>query len=84
MQLLGPLHTYGASVNMEDRNRMTPLHEAAKAGSTTTVKGLLDLGATEHPQNRLGKTPLDLAQLRHKGVVELLGGRFKKKGFFGR
>ncbi|KAH7071151.1 ankyrin repeat-containing domain protein [Paraphoma chrysanthemicola] len=67
-------------VNAEDNDRDTPLHVAAREGNSSIAKKLLEHGATTHPQNRKGETPLDLAKARrHREVVECLGGTYKKK-----
>jgi ankyrin len=83
--LLDLLIDNGADVGIEDRTGSTPLHEAAKAGSSVMVSSLLHYRADQHVQNHAGKTPLDLAKAkRHKEVVEILGGTLKKKGLFRR
>ncbi|KAI4637020.1 hypothetical protein J4E93_010686 [Alternaria ventricosa] len=83
--LLDKLIEEGADVNAEDYSESTPLHEAAKLGSSVMVIGLLAYGATINTQDRQGKTPLDLAQAKkHREVVEYLGGTMKKKGWFRR
>ena len=83
--LLDLLIDNGADVGIEDKTGSTPLHEAAKAGSSVMVSSLLHYRADEHVQNHAGKTPLDLAKAkRHKEVVEILGGTLKKKGLFRR
>ncbi|CAN9270265.1 unnamed protein product [Alternaria alternata] len=83
--ILDKLIGEGANVNAEDYSGSTPLHEAAKLGSSVMVSGLLEYGATINVQNRQGKTPLDLAQAKkHREVVAYLGGTMKKKGWFRR
>ncbi|RYO58371.1 hypothetical protein AA0113_g7774 [Alternaria arborescens] len=85
LDLLDKLIEEGANVNAEDYSGSTPLHEAAKLGSSVMVSGLLEYGATINVQNRQGKTPLDLAQAKkHREVVAYLGGTMKKKGWFRR
>jgi ankyrin repeat protein len=71
---------YGANLEWEDHSGSTALHEAAREGSAVMVNGLLEHGAAYNPQNRQGKTPLDLAQAKkHRECVELLGGNMKRK-----
>jgi ankyrin repeat protein len=85
METIGKLVEWGANVDAEDHSGSTPLHEAAKVGSSVMVGELLDHGATQNAQNRQGKTPLDLAQSKkHREVVEYLGGTLKKKSWFRR
>ncbi|KAI4660684.1 uncharacterized protein J4E78_005389 [Alternaria triticimaculans] len=85
LHILDRLIEEGANVNAEDYSGSTPLHEAAKLGSTVMVSGLLEYGATMNVQDRQGKTPLDHAQAKkHREVVEYLGGTLKKKGWFRR
>ncbi|CAN9432399.1 unnamed protein product [Alternaria alternata] len=85
LSILDKLIGEGANVNAEDYSGSTPLHEAAKLGSSVMVSGLLEYGATINVQNRQGKTPLDLAQAKkHREVVAYLGGTMKKKGWFRR
>jgi len=85
LHILDRLIEEGANVNAEDYSGSTPLHEAAKLGSTVMVSGLLEYGATMNVQDRQGKTPLDHAQAKkHREVVEYLGGTMKKKGWFRR
>jgi ankyrin repeat protein len=85
LDTMGPLIDFGADVNAEDYAGSTPLHEAARVGSTIFASELVMRGATVHAQDRQGKTPLDIAtQKKHREVVELLGGKLKKKGFWRR
>jgi ankyrin repeat protein len=79
------LMEHGAHVDAEDHSGSTPLHEAAKVGSSVMVSELLECGARQNAQNRQGKTPLDLAlSKKHREVVEYLGGTLKKKSWFRR
>jgi ankyrin repeat protein len=85
LETMGPLIDFGADINAEDYAGSTPLHEAARVGSTILASELVMRGATVHAQDRQGKTPLDIAmQKKHREVVELLGGKLKKKGFWRR
>src|SRR5207344_3636891 len=45
----------------QDRNINFDLLQAARAGSVTSVRALLDQGASPNSRNRLGDTPLNLA-----------------------
>jgi ankyrin repeat protein len=53
--------------------RTSPLHEAARSGSTDVVKLLLDCAADPKVRNGDGKTPLEIAaESGHPGVVDML------------
>jgi ankyrin repeat protein len=83
--VMNVLMEHGANVDLEDYSGSTPLHEAARVGSSVMISWLLEYEATQHAQNRQGKTPLDLAQAKKdREVVEFLGGTLKKKGWFRR
>ena len=58
---------HGASVNVCDLWRFTPLHEGAAKGKYDIVKLLLKHGADATKKNRDGHTPIDLV----KEVTEL-------------
>ena len=52
-------------VNVASRSGETPLHEAAAAGSTTSVRLLLAAGANPKLRDYAGRTPLDLMRALH-------------------
>jgi ankyrin repeat protein len=53
------LSAAGADVNARDmKQQTTPLHMAARRGSTTIAAALLDCGAAIDPRDRDGDTPL--------------------------
>jgi ankyrin repeat protein len=63
-------------VNVKNSTERTPLHEAAFAGHTETVKALLGAGADVRNRGQIGCTALDYAvKGGHAGVVRLLLGR---------
>lgn len=63
------LISYGANVNAQDDSKDTPLHHAAKAGSTTMVQLLIDNGANLNLRDAAGFTPLGLAQKHGRTAV---------------
>ncbi len=63
----------GAEVNIKDNeDEDTPLHLAAKRGRTNAIKLLLANGAKSTTKNRLGLTPLALAQQEHEATPEII------------
>ena len=54
----------GAKVNVANQGGNTALHYAALTGSTRSVEFLAANGATLDVRNKLGKTPLDLANAK--------------------
>ena len=52
----------GADVMARSRRKMTPLHEAASAGTFANIQTLLDAGADIKVKDKHGRTPWDLAQ----------------------
>ncbi|CAN7937862.1 unnamed protein product [Ixodes hexagonus] len=80
---------HGASVNVSDLWRFTPLHEATAKGKYDIVKLLLEHGADAAKKNRDGNTPLDLVREGDQDVADLLRGDAAlldaaKKGNLGR
>ena len=71
----------GASVNLTNQNRDSPLHRAASKGPSSSVQHLLDKGAGLGSRNSCGKTPVDLAsvRMRHK-IVTLLRVEATRRG----
>lgn len=69
-------------LDIADERGMTPLHVAVKAGNVMMVSGLVDVGASEHFRNQIGKTPLDLAKgKKNKEMINILGGELKTKWY---
>ena len=64
----------GASVNVSDLWKFTPLHEAAAKGKYDIVKLLLKHGADPTKRNRDGHTPLDLVRDGDQDIADLLRG----------
>ena len=54
----------GANVNAVNDTASTALHYAALTGSTRIVEFLVSKGAALDAKNKLGKTPLDLANTK--------------------
>lgn len=52
----------GADVEIEDSERIRPLHNAAGAGRVDTVRLLLDKGAEKAPLDKRGRTPLEVCR----------------------
>lgn len=65
---------HGASVNVADLWKFTPLHEAAAKGKYEIVRLLLKHGADASKKNRDGATPLDLVRDGDQDVADLLRG----------
>lgn len=65
---------HGASVNVADLWKFTPLHEAAAKGKYEIVRLLLRHGADATKKNRDGATPLDLVRDGDQDVADLLRG----------
>ena len=66
-------------VNIEDCDKRTPLHEAAKWGRLPAIKYLVEKGASVFAHNKFDKTPEDEADDNHKlETVKVL--RELKKG----
>jgi ankyrin repeat protein len=59
------------NVNENDKNGMTPLHWAARAGKVEAINALLGYGADHQAIDREGRTALDLG-LKHEEVVRKL------------
>lgn len=53
----------GANVNMANKMRRTPLHQAVEDGNTLIVDLLFKEGASVHATNNIGDSPLHLAVL---------------------
>jgi len=60
------LLAWDAEVNAEDASGLTPLHLAIKASeelkSTRSVRHLLIKGADRNMKDKMGRTPMDIAQ----------------------
>lgn len=69
-----PSLQHGASVNVPDLWRFTPLHEATAKGKCDIVRLLLEHGADAAKKNRDGNTPLDLVREGDQDVADLLRG----------
>jgi ankyrin repeat protein len=54
------------NVMARSRPKMTPLHEAASAGTFAIIQALLDAGADKKVKDKHGKTPWDLAKKNEK------------------
>lgn len=67
--LASRLVDYGADVNMPDGKGDFPIHKAASAGASETVKFLLVAGALKDMKNRAGQSPLDLNNSTHADEV---------------
>ena len=65
---------HGASVNVCDLWRFTPLHEGSAKGKYEIVKLLLKHGADPTKKNRDGHTPMDLVKEGDQDVLDLLRG----------
>jgi ankyrin repeat protein len=64
------LHNHGADLNVQNKNRWTPLHRASERGALEVVRLLLGLGADVEVKDNDGKTALQVAA--DDKVVELL------------
>ncbi|MGZ3768162.1 MAG: ankyrin repeat domain-containing protein [Bdellovibrio sp.] len=63
-------------INKANKEGKTPLMEAARHGSSETVKILLSAGADKLAKNELGKTSLDIAKkAQNHDVVRLLNAK---------
>ena len=51
------------------KSKSTPLHIAAEYGNPDVVKALVDAGASLTTWNKKGKTPLQVARRRNRGVL---------------
>ena len=66
--------TNGASSQVADLWKVTPLHESAAKGKFEICKLLLKHGADPNKKNRDGAIPLDLVKERDSDVADLLRG----------
>jgi Ankyrin repeats (3 copies)/Ankyrin repeats (many copies) len=67
------LHDHGADINLQNKERGTPLHRASQKGTLDVVRLLLELGADVEAERDDGKTALQVAADEgHDKVVELL------------
>ena len=60
-ELISKLIESGTPVDQEDSQKWTPLHWAAKSGSTHFVNGLLRAGFSKNKVDASGKTPFQIA-----------------------
>ncbi|XP_066902827.1 ankyrin-3 isoform X2 [Halyomorpha halys] len=61
------------NMDKQDHRGNTPLHDAAFAGQSDTVRTLLKTGSSSNQRNLEGETPLHLAaEGKHKDVVKIL------------
>ncbi len=64
----------GASPQVADLWKVTPLHESAAKGKFEICKLLLKYGADPNKKNRDGAIPLDLVKERDSDIADLLRG----------
>lgn len=64
----------GASSQVADLWKVTPLHESAAKGKFEICKLLIKYGADPNKKNRDGATPLDLVKEHDSDVADLLRG----------
>ena len=74
LEVTGLLLKHGASPQVADLWKVTPLHESAAKGKFEICKLLLKSGADSTKKNRDGATPLDLVKERDSDVADLLRG----------
>ena len=74
LEVTALLLKHGASPQVADLWKVTPLHESAAKGKFEICKLLLQKGADPQKKNRDGATPLDLVKERDSDVADLLRG----------
>lgn len=72
--LVAQLIRAGADVHARNNLGWTPLHVAAKAGSSATIASLLAAGADASARDPLGHTPLELASGEESKAALLFAG----------
>lgn len=74
LEVTSVLLKHGASSQVADLWKVTPLHESAAKGKFEICKLLLQHGADLNKKNRDGATPIDLVKERDSDVADLLRG----------
>lgn len=74
LEVTAVLLKHGASSQVADLWKVTPLHESAAKGKFEICKLLLKHGADSTKKNRDGAIPLDLVKERDSDVADLLRG----------
>lgn len=74
LEVTAVLLKHGASSQVADLWKVTPLHESAAKGKFEICKLLLKHGADPTKKNRDGAIPLDLVKERDSDVADLLRG----------
>lgn len=72
LEVTALLLKHGASPQVTDLWKVTPLHESAAKGKFEICKLLIQHGADINKKNRDGATPLDLVKERDSDVADLL------------
>lgn len=66
----------GADPNVQDKQGITPLHDAARTGFLDTVQALVEYGALVNTPDHNGALPIHIAiREGHRDVVEFLAPR---------
>lgn len=78
--MLTCLSSKGASVDLPDKSRRTPLFMAASSGATETVELLIERGANITAKNVGMKTILHSAVGHNSAITAILKVRLSKQG----
>jgi len=63
----------GSSINIQNKNGLSPLHLANLKGSISCTKYLIEMGADVNLKDNTGKTPLHYAAFNgDTGITEIL------------